>query len=277
MVDEKERELYTLPIDFHFSLVNTVTITHSMAKTTRSSTPPSATRSAGKTGQKRGSTPMGVGGTLVTVLLAVLLWWFNGGAPTSPVPATGDEHAPASTITATAIAGTPTTAAVAAAATATAVTTDRATTTVAPQPEDTDVPTPTMAPPTATSAPPPTATAPPAPTVTKPPKPTPTPTSKARAGPPGIPPITLEDLPSEALDTLALIEDGGPFPFERDGITFQNRERLLPSKPRGYYREYTVITPGENDRGARRIIAGEDGELYYTADHYESFFWIVEP
>lgn len=92
-----------------------------------------------------------------------------------------------------------------------------------------------------------------------------------------MPNITLDELPPEALDTLALIEDGGPFPFERDGITFQNRERLLPSKPRGYYREYTVITPGENDRGARRIIAGDEGELYYTDDHYESFFWIVEP
>ena len=245
-----------------------------MAKSTRSSTSPSTTRSAVKTGQKRGGTPLGVGGTLVTVLVAVLLWWFNGGGPTSPVPATSDESTPAGTITATAIAETPTTAAVAAAATA--VTNVLATATVPAQPEDTDVPTPTVAPPTATSAPPPTATAWPAPTVTKPPKPTSTPISKARAAPRGIPSITLDELPPEALETLALIEDGGPFPFERDGITFQNRERLLPAKPRGYYREYTVITPGENDRGARRIIAGEDGELYYTDDHYESFFWIVE-
>ena len=245
-----------------------------MAKSTRSSTSPSTTRRAVKTGQKRGGTPLGVGGTLVTVLVAVLLWWFNGGGPTSPVPATGDEPTPTSTITATAIGETPTNAAVAAAA---AVATELATATVAPQSEDTDVPTPTVAPPTATSAPSPTATALPAPTATKPPKPTPSPTSKARAGPPGIPPITLDALPPEALDTLVLIENDGPFPFERDGITFQNRERLLPSKPRGYYREYTVITPGENDRGARRIIAGEEGELYYTDDHYESFFWIVEP
>lgn len=89
--------------------------------------------------------------------------------------------------------------------------------------------------------------------------------------------ITHDELPPEALETLALIAAGGPFPYDRDGITFQNRERLLPSKPRGYYREYTVITPGENDRGARRIIAGENGELYYTDDHYESFSWIVEP
>jgi ribonuclease T1 len=90
-----------------------------------------------------------------------------------------------------------------------------------------------------------------------------------------MPVITLDELPPEALDTLDLIESDGPFPFERDGITFQNRERLLPQKSRGYYREYTVITPWENDRGARRIIAGANGELYYTDDHYESFYWIV--
>lgn len=89
--------------------------------------------------------------------------------------------------------------------------------------------------------------------------------------------ITLDELPPEALATLALIEDGGLFPFDRDGITFQNREGLLPQKARGYYREYTVITPGESDRGARRIIEGEAGELYYTADHYASFAWIEAP
>lgn len=105
----------------------------------------------------------------------------------------------------------------------------------------------------------------------------PSPTRKANAGPPGMPVITLHELPPEALDTLDLIQAGGPFPFERDGIDFQNRERLLPQQPRGYYREYTVITPGESDRGARRIIAGENGELYYTDDHYDSFAWIVEP
>ena len=88
--------------------------------------------------------------------------------------------------------------------------------------------------------------------------------------------ITLDELPPEALDTLDLIEQDGPFPFERDGISFQNRERVLPQKPRGYYREYTVISPGESDRGARRIIAGENGERYYTDDHYDSFSWIVE-
>jgi guanyl-specific ribonuclease Sa len=80
-------------------------------------------------------------------------------------------------------------------------------------------------------------------------------------------------LPPEAVETLALIEAGGPFPYRRDGVTFENRERLLPAKPRGYYREYTVPTPGSRDRGARRIVAGGDPPdvFYYTADHYRSF------
>jgi guanyl-specific ribonuclease Sa len=80
-------------------------------------------------------------------------------------------------------------------------------------------------------------------------------------------------LPPEALDTLALIQRGGPFPYRKDGTTFQNRERLLPNKPRGYYREYTVPTPGAHDRGARRIVTGGDppAVFYYTADHYRSF------
>ena len=63
----------------------------------------------------------------------------------------------------------------------------------------------------------------------------------------------------------------GPFPEDRDGVTFENREELLPDQPRGYYREYTVPTPGSDDRGARRIVVGEGGELYWTADHYSSF------
>ena len=80
-------------------------------------------------------------------------------------------------------------------------------------------------------------------------------------------------LPPEALETLALIQRGGPFPYRKDGTTFQNRERLLPTKPRGYYREYTVPTPGSRDRGARRIVAGGNPPevFYYTADHYSSF------
>jgi ribonuclease T1 len=87
----------------------------------------------------------------------------------------------------------------------------------------------------------------------------------------GLPTIRYQDLPNEAKETIALIEQDGPFPFERDGITFQNRERILPRQVSGYYREYTVITPGARDRGARRIVAGAEGEFYYTDDHYESF------
>ena len=80
-------------------------------------------------------------------------------------------------------------------------------------------------------------------------------------------------LPPEAITTLQLIERGGPFPYDRDGTTFQNRERLLPDRPRGYYREYTVETPGSRDRGARRIVTGgQPPEVYfYTDDHYRSF------
>ena len=80
-------------------------------------------------------------------------------------------------------------------------------------------------------------------------------------------------LPPEAIETLALIQRGGPFPYRKDGTTFQNRERLLPARPRGYYREYTVPTPGSRDRGARRIVTGGDPPevFYYTADHYRSF------
>ena len=92
-----------------------------------------------------------------------------------------------------------------------------------------------------------------------------------------LPPIAADNLPLEALDTISLIDSGGPFPFDRDDLVFQNREGLLPDHPQGYYREYTVITPGENDRGARRIVSGDDGELYYTADHYSSFSEIQFP
>lgn len=87
----------------------------------------------------------------------------------------------------------------------------------------------------------------------------------------GLPTIARDQLPSAARRTLDLIARGGPFPYDQDGTVFQNREQLLPRQARGYYREYTVETPGENDRGARRIVAGRDGELYYTDDHYDSF------
>lgn len=80
-------------------------------------------------------------------------------------------------------------------------------------------------------------------------------------------------LPREAQVTLQRIERGGPHPYRQDGDNFQNRERRLSPRPRGYYREYTVDTPGSRDRGARRIIAGGDppAEYFYTDDHYRSF------
>ncbi len=87
----------------------------------------------------------------------------------------------------------------------------------------------------------------------------------------GLPVVALEDLPPEAADTVRLIDSGGPFPYDQDGATFGNREGLLPDERSGYYREYTVETPGSDDRGARRIVGGDEGELYWTADHYASF------
>jgi ribonuclease T1 len=83
--------------------------------------------------------------------------------------------------------------------------------------------------------------------------------------------VDLAALPPEAADTVDLIDAGGPFPYDEDDGTFGNFEGVLPDQPRGYYREYTVETPGSNDRGARRIVAGSEGELYWTADHYQSF------
>lgn len=92
----------------------------------------------------------------------------------------------------------------------------------------------------------------------------------------GLPVVRVGDLPPEARATLALIQAGGPFPYDRDGATFGNRERLLPRHPGGWYREYTVPTPGEDDRGARRIVTGRDGTVYWTADHYGSFSVVQE-
>jgi ribonuclease T1 len=86
----------------------------------------------------------------------------------------------------------------------------------------------------------------------------------------------LTELPKEAQKTLKLIKGGGPFPYKRDGVVFGNFERRLPAKERGYYREYTVPTPGSRDRGARRIIAGRKGEYYYTDHHYRTFRRIRE-
>jgi guanyl-specific ribonuclease Sa len=89
--------------------------------------------------------------------------------------------------------------------------------------------------------------------------------------------VTPADLPPEAQDTLALIAQGGPFPYKQDGVVFQNREGYLPKKSSSYYHEYTVVTPGSSDRGARRIITGGKGEIYYTDDHYATFVRVIKP
>jgi ribonuclease T1 len=86
-----------------------------------------------------------------------------------------------------------------------------------------------------------------------------------------LPTVSVNQLPPEARKTLNLIQQGGPFPFPKDGTVFGNFEKRLPRAPRGYYREYTVITPGLSHRGARRLVTGQQGETYYTSDHYRSF------
>jgi len=98
----------------------------------------------------------------------------------------------------------------------------------------------------------------------------------APAGRPAIGTVSLATLPAEAQQTERLIRSGGPFPYEKDGIVFGNREQLLPREPRGFYREYTVRTPASRDRGARRIVCGgrqprEPEACFYTEDHYASF------
>lgn len=123
-------------------------------------------------------------------------------------------------------------------------------------------------------------------------EPTPTPTATPTATPTNVPPpatdgpdaggatdpdsglpwVEVASLPPEAAETIALIDKGGPFPYpEKDGTTFSNREGVLPDQGGDYYKEYTVPTPGSDDRGARRIVTGSGGEFYWTDDHYRSF------
>jgi len=84
-------------------------------------------------------------------------------------------------------------------------------------------------------------------------------------------PVALSALPAQARQTVTLIQHGGPFPFSEDGSVYDNRNRRLPAEPLGYYREYTVLTPGESDRGERRIVTARNGTYYWTANHYRSF------
>lgn len=104
-------------------------------------------------------------------------------------------------------------------------------------------------------------------------------TADAQRGPPPSPAVgdvERAQLPPEAIGTLALMRKGGPYPHAKDGAVFGNREGHLPRQRRGYYREYTVRTPGSRTRGARRIVRGASGELYYTDDHYNTFRRIRE-
>lgn len=122
----------------------------------------------------------------------------------------------------------------------------------------------------------PAASGTPAPSGTPMPSGTPVPSVSGVPNPSGLATVRESQLPAEGRRTLALIRQDGPFPYERDGAIFGNFERILPRKSRGYYREYTVPTPDESDRGARRIVAGKAGEKYYTPDHYASFTFIAE-
>jgi ribonuclease T1 len=87
--------------------------------------------------------------------------------------------------------------------------------------------------------------------------------------------VAVADLPREARETLALVDRAGPYPYAKDGTTFNNIEGRLPARSRGYYREFTVPTPGARDRGARRLIVGQAGDVYYTDDHYDTFRQVV--
>ena len=94
---------------------------------------------------------------------------------------------------------------------------------------------------------------------------------KAPAPRPAVTDIAATELPPEARETIALIRKKGPYPYAKDGVIFGNREAMLPPQKRGYYHEYTVRTPGERTRGARRIVTGSGGEIFYSADHYATF------
>jgi len=106
------------------------------------------------------------------------------------------------------------------------------------------------------------------------------PAAQARGPQEGLATVKVAELPRQGQETYERIRQGGPFPYDKDGTVFGNRERQLPTESRGYYREYTVVTPRSRDRGARRIVCGGPARAphacYYTADHYASFRKIVE-
>jgi ribonuclease T1 len=91
----------------------------------------------------------------------------------------------------------------------------------------------------------------------------------------GLLTVAAGALPAQAQAVLVLIDNGGPFRYAQDNTVFSNFEGLLPKRASGYYREYTVITPGSTDRGERRLVAGLDGDVYYTDDHYNSFRQVI--
>lgn len=99
--------------------------------------------------------------------------------------------------------------------------------------------------------------------------------STSNTGPAGMPVLTVARLPGQAVATLRLIAAGGPFPYAEDDTVYGNYSGALPHERRGYYREFTVVTPGSATRGARRVVTGAGGEDYYTADHYTTFEWIA--
>lgn len=101
-------------------------------------------------------------------------------------------------------------------------------------------------------------------------------TSQPARGVSGLPVVPLADLPTEAQQTYELIWDGGPFAYRQDDQVFGNREGLLPRADYGWYREYTVETPGSRDRGARRFVVSDDNVFFYTDDHYDSFREVIE-
>jgi ribonuclease T1 len=98
--------------------------------------------------------------------------------------------------------------------------------------------------------------------------------SATSAPPPGVPVLTVAQLPAQAVTTLRLIAAGGPYPYSEDDTVYGNYSGALPRQHYGYYHEFTVVTPGSATRGARRVVTGADGADYYTPDHYSTFDWV---